>query len=120
MQIAYDIANLPTRENPARGNHFNVSDGDQTISYGSKILVAGNDVTMHSFVQEYAKTAVSLTDTKNNFFKRHSQVYLIPSGFNSIANFLASREPLYRQNIFQFFSGMNEAYTKLVKAKGLI
>ena len=47
-------------------------------------------------------------------------MYLIPSGYNSIASFLATREPLYRQNVFQFFSGMNQAYTKLVKVNGLI
>ena len=119
MQIAYDIARLPAREAPARANHFNVG-SDQTLGYGSKVLVAGNDTTLHSFVQEYTRAAISLTDTKNNHFKRQSQVYLIPPGYNSIANFLASREPLYRQNVFQFFSGMNEAYTSLVKAKGLI
>ena len=33
---------------------------------------------------------------------------------------MASREPLYRQNVFQFFSGLNNAYSKLVKVDGLI
>ena len=93
---------------------------DRTCSYGAKVLVAGNDTTMYHFVQDYVRSALSLTETKNNLMKRNTQVYLLPSGSNSIANFLATREPLYRQNVFQFFSSMNEAYSEIVKAGGNI
>mgnify|MGYP000924369371 CR=1 FL=1 len=46
------------------------------------------------------------------------QVFVVPSGFNSLATFLAAREPLYRQNVFQFFSALNPAYNTFVKANG--
>ena len=45
-------------------------------------------------------------------------MFVVPNGFNSIANFLATREPLYRQNVFQFFSRMNKAYNSYVKFNG--
>ena len=45
-----------------------------------------------------------MTRTQNSDLQRKSQVYLIPSGYNSLAHFIATREPLYRQNVFQFFS----------------
>lgn len=119
MQIAFDIRRLPSKEDAA-SHYFSISSQEHTSSFGAKILVAGNDITMSNFVQEYARTATSFTETKNTHFKRSCQVYLLPTGYNSVSSFLASREPLYRQNIFQFFSGMNKEYSKLVKPKGVI
>ena len=71
-------------------------------------------------MQEYVQSALALEDTKNTSLKNNMQVYLLPTGFNSIANFIATREPLYRQNIFQFFSRMNPAYGEIVKMGGLV
>lgn len=34
-------------------------------------------------------------------------VYVLPSGNNTLCQYLAERDPLYRQNVFQFFSQMN-------------
>jgi len=47
-----------------------------------------------------------------------TEVYLLPYSYNSIASFIASREPLYRQNVYQFFSGLSPAYNKLIKPNG--
>ena len=43
---------------------------------------------------------LALQSTKNTHLKCNTKVYLLPTGFNSIANFIATREPLYRQNVF--------------------
>ena len=91
---------------------------EQSPNHGAKVLVAGNDISMASFVQEYTKTALDLLATKNTDFKRDMRVYIVPYQFNSISAFLASREPLYRQNVFQFFSSLNPAYSNLVMANG--
>ena len=84
------------------------------------MLVIGNDHTFNSFVQEYAASATALTRTQNADFSRKSQVYLIPSGCNTLAHFIASREPMYRQNVFQFFSQMNKEYSCIVKPSGFV
>lgn len=68
------------------------------------MLVIGNDITFKNFVQDYTRIAIELTDIKNSELIDNAQVFLIPSGFNSLAHFIATREPLYRQNVFQFFS----------------
>ena len=43
---------------------------------------------------------------------------MLPYENNSLSNYLAAREPLYRQNVYQFFSGMNDVYRAQVKAGG--
>ena len=47
-------------------------------------------------------------------------MFLIPSGYNSLAHFIATREPLYRQNVFQFFSHLNRQYNMFVGPTGLV
>ena len=101
MRISFDIRRFKARSSePSDATHFDLGPSDNTLSYGAKILVAGNDTTMHNFVQEYVKSTLALTETKNTHIKRNTEVYLIPSGFNSISSFIASRDPLYRQNVF--------------------
>ena len=52
-------------------NHFNIPDNQRILSYGAKVLVAGNDSTMYEFVQEYVQSALSLEDTKNTNLKKN-------------------------------------------------
>lgn len=109
LKIAYDVKSISS---------FGLKETDRAYSFGAKVLVAGNDISLHNFVQEYCKRVLQFTKTKNTLLKRSMQVYLIPNGFNSLANFIATREPVYRQNVFQFFSRMNKAYNDFVKFNG--
>jgi len=77
-----------------------VGSNDPCESFGAKMLVVGNDATFNHFVQDYVNTAMTLNQTANEGLQRKVQVFLIPSGYNSLAHFIATREPLYRQNIF--------------------
>ena len=101
MKIAFDIANLKSLNNQvdSSGKYFAVGQ-DKVEYFGAKILVAGNDITFHNFVQEYTKACLDLKDTKNSDLNLMTQVYLLPYSYNSIASFIASREPLYRQNVY--------------------
>ena len=119
MKIAFDIANLKSLNNQVdnSGKYFTVGQ-DKVECFGAKILVAGNDISFHNFVQEYTKACLDLKDTKNSDLNQMTQVYLLPYSYNSIASFIASREPLYRQNVYQFFSGLSPAYNKLIKPNG--
>lgn len=62
MKIAFDIANLKSVNNQ---ENFTIGQ-DKVECFGAKILVAGNDITFHNFVQEYTKSCLDLKDTKNS------------------------------------------------------
>ena len=75
---------------------------DDKEIYGAKILLPGNDQTVHNFLQEYAETCLmDLKSLKNSHLKRNIQIYMIPHehDYNSICQYIAAREPLYRQNV---------------------
>ena len=48
------------------------------------------------------------------------EIYLLPSGFNSLSAYIAANDPLYRQSVFQYFSIANEHYASLVRPGGII
>ena len=82
-------------------------------SYGAKLLVAGNDRTLNNFLQEYVGTIMGdLSRVMNINLRKTLSVYVLPSGNNTLCQYLAERDPLYRQNVFQFFSQMNEKVYK--------
>lgn len=82
-------------------------------SYGAKLLVAGNDRTLNNFLQEYVGTIMGdLGRVMNINLRKTLSVYVLPSGNNTLCQYLAERDPLYRQNVFQFFSQMNEKVYK--------
>ena len=77
-------------------------------SYGAKLLVAGNDRTLNNFLQEYVGTVMNdLGRVMNINLRKTLSVYVLPSGNNTLCQYIAERDPLYRQNVFQFFSQMN-------------
>ncbi len=119
LKIAFDIKNLRQANDPDQ-SYFKLTQKEKLECYGAKLLVAGNDITFHNFVQDYVQSVLNLKDTKNQDLSELMSVYLLPNSFNSIASFIASREPLYRQNVYQFFSAINSAYNKLVKPGGLV
>ena len=61
LKIAYDVKSHSS---------FGLKETDRVLSYGAKILVVGNDISMHNFVQEYCKSALSLSKTKNTLLRR--------------------------------------------------
>jgi len=74
-------------------------------SYGAKLLVAGNDRTLNNFLQEYVNTVLKdLGRVMNINLRKTLSVYVLPSGNNTLCQYIAERDPLYRQNVFQFFS----------------
>lgn len=97
LKIAFDVKHVARAQNLP---YFQVGSSGKCLSYGAKILVAGNDASFNSFVQEYVRSMLALKDVENADLKKNTQVFLLPSGFNSISAFIAAREPLYRQNVF--------------------
>ena len=76
-------------------------DNVQVKSIGSKILLAGDDTTVHNFLQEYVGAVMNdLGNVKNIHLRRNLNVYAIPSGQNTLCQYLAERDPIYRQNVF--------------------
>ena len=63
--------------------------------FGSKMLLAGDDQTVHNFLQEYVSVLLKLESVKNLTLRKNTQVYLVPSGQNTLSSYLAAREPLY-------------------------
>ena len=63
--------------------------------FGSKMLLAGDDKTVHNFLQEYVSSLLKLESAKNLTLRKNTQVYLVPSGQNSLSSYIAAREPLY-------------------------
>ena len=88
--------------------------------YGAKFLVAGTDATVFKFLQEYVNGLLDLKDVKSLNIRKYTQVFLVPNDHNTICSYIANRDPLYRQNIFQFFSNMNPLYRAQVKAGGVV
>ena len=50
LKIAFDVKQLQRDDGEY---HFNLPENQRILSYGAKVLVAGNDSTMYQFVQEY-------------------------------------------------------------------
>ena len=82
-------------------------------------MLAGTDATVFNFLQEYVPSLLGL-DTSNLHFRKNIQIYLTPSEQNTLCSYIAAREPLYRNNVFQFFSNMNPVYKAQVKVGGNI
>ena len=69
-------------------------------SFGAKFLVAGTDRTLNNFLMEYVPQVLNLTTVKNMHLRKNINIFLIPSGQNTLCNYIAARDPLYRQNVF--------------------
>ena len=51
LRIAYDVRTVTRQAEERKSDYyFNLKPQDKTLSYGAKILVAGNDATMNNFV----------------------------------------------------------------------
>ena len=81
LKVGYERKNL-------RLGNFEFNDVDVN-AYGSKILLAGSDQTVHNFLQEYVPAMQSLVSVKNSILKRNTQVFLVPGGQNTLCNYLA-------------------------------
>jgi len=88
--------------------------------YGAKFLLAGTDVTVFNFLQDYVPALLGLDTVKNMHLKKGIEIYLVPSEQNTLCSYLAARDPLYRQNVFQYFSNMNPIFKHQVKPGGYI
>ena len=65
--------------------------------HGAKILIPGNDKTVQNFLREYVRICIKdLQPLKNNILEKNVQIYMLPFSQNSISQYLAAREPLYR------------------------
>ena len=70
-------------------------------TYGStKILLPGNDVSVNDFVKEYAEVCLEeMSDYNYRTMRENIKIFLVPNQHNSIVNWIAAREPIYRQSV---------------------
>ena len=61
-----------------------------------------------------------MESVKYQRIRMHSRIFLVPYEHNTLCSYIAAREPLYRQNVFQFFSNMNPVYKTQVKPGGYV
>ena len=59
-----------------------------------RVVIPGDDKHFHNFLQKYAQCQFDF-----DFNPENLKVFLIPSSFSTIGNFIASYDPLYRENI---------------------
>ena len=62
-----------------------------------RLIVAGNDDSFHSFVQQLIKEYIS---KNSNFYKHDVRVFLLPFKVNTLAHYLAMHDDLYCNNIY--------------------
>ena len=94
MKIAFDREDLALLGYPAK-------EPVKVPSFGAKVLVAGNDRTLNNFLQEYVEAVMKdMGNVKNIHLRKNLNVYAIPSGQNTLCQYLAERDPIYRQNVF--------------------
>ena len=88
-------------------------------AYGTtRVLLPGNDISVNDFVKEYAEFCLGMSDYNFSIMQQSMKVYLLPYQSNSLVNWLAAREPLYRQNVAMFWNRKNPVYRDLIQQNG--
>jgi hypothetical protein len=63
-------------------------------------LIAEDDIGQQKFLQDYVNSMLSFKHAGNHELRQKVEIYLLPSGHNSLSEYIAAHEPLYRQNVF--------------------
>ena len=61
------------------------------------MVVAGDDVTFHNFLQQLIKEYIS---KNSNFYKHDLRIFLLPYKVNTLSHYLAMHDDVYCNNVY--------------------